>query len=620
MADKKSEKKTPVKSAPASAQKTLADVPEILEKNAPSAKEAKAAKEDAKSIPAASQKTLSEVPEMKEMSAAAAAKKEPVHADRIFQKFQEHSVAEFFKKNRQMLGFSGKTRSLTTIVHEYVCNSLDACEEAGILPDITIEIRELSEEHYSVKSIDNGPGIPKKHIGKALGMMLAGTKFNRYCQQRGQQGIGATGVTMFAQLTTGKPIHFKTGTGKGQIYTGELSIDVRSNNPLITNDIEFSGEFRGLEVEAEFAEVKYDKSSYGVSEYLKRTALANPHAQITFIAPDAESVTFQRSVMEVPKKPQEVLPHPLGIQTGDLVEFAHHSDQRKITSFLQAAFTRVSPAKIDELRLLVGVDLDKNPQEMTWPEAEELVKAFQKVKWISPATDSIIPIGKAQIEASLKNILEPEFFAVTERKPKLYRGGIPFVVEAAIAYGGGSGKRIGDGVQGDIVRYANRAPLLFDAGGCGITEAVKSIEWRRYDMKNFDEMPVTIFVNFVSVYVPYTGAGKQAISNEEDVVIEIKNAVMEVARLAQRYIHGVFRNKDKATRRQAIMRYVTQLAKDLPELAEEGKSKQLEEKLIKLIEEKYQVDDALDEEENGTSDDKGNEKDDDEGKEEKEEE
>ena len=194
------------------------------------------------------------------MSAAAASKaKEPVNAEHIFKKFQEHSVAEFFKKNRQMLGFSGKTRSLTTIVHEYVCNSLDACEEAGILPEITIEIKELAEERYLVKSIDNGPGIPKKHLGNALGMMLAGTKFHRYCQQRGQQGIGATGVTMFSQLTTGKAIHFKTGTGKGQTYTGELSIDVRTNKPLITNDIEFSGEFRGLEIEAEFAEVKYDK-------------------------------------------------------------------------------------------------------------------------------------------------------------------------------------------------------------------------------------------------------------------------------------------------------------------------------------------------------------------------
>src|SRR5512135_1938415 len=103
----------------------------------------------------------------------------------VFDKFKEYSVAEFFKKNQQMLGFSGKTRSLTTIVHEYVTNSLDACEEAGILPEITVSIEELDKDagKYRVTNEDNGPGIPEKHLGKALGQMLAGTKFHRYAQQ-----------------------------------------------------------------------------------------------------------------------------------------------------------------------------------------------------------------------------------------------------------------------------------------------------------------------------------------------------------------------------------------------------------------------------------------------------
>ena len=108
-----------------------------------------------------------------------------------FKQFKEHSVAEFLKKNRQMLGFSGKVRSLTTIVHEFVTNSLDACEEAGILPEIFVRVESLDKDgdHYCLTIKDNGPGIPKTHLGKALGQMLAGTKFHRYIQQRGQQGI-----------------------------------------------------------------------------------------------------------------------------------------------------------------------------------------------------------------------------------------------------------------------------------------------------------------------------------------------------------------------------------------------------------------------------------------------
>ena len=71
-------------------------------------------------------------------------------ADKIFKEFREHSVAEFFKKNRQMLGYSGKIRSLTTIVHEYVTNALDACEEAGVLPEIFVRIDQLGNDYYKV--------------------------------------------------------------------------------------------------------------------------------------------------------------------------------------------------------------------------------------------------------------------------------------------------------------------------------------------------------------------------------------------------------------------------------------------------------------------------------------
>ena len=97
-------------------------------------------------------------------------------AEEIFKEFKEHSIAEFFKKNRQMLGYSGKVRSLVTVVHEYVTNNLDACEEANILPDISVMVKQIGEDKYSIAVSDNGPGIPKIYIGKALAVILAGTK------------------------------------------------------------------------------------------------------------------------------------------------------------------------------------------------------------------------------------------------------------------------------------------------------------------------------------------------------------------------------------------------------------------------------------------------------------
>ncbi|MEM4633712.1 MAG: DNA topoisomerase VI subunit B [Candidatus Anstonellaceae archaeon] len=517
----------------------------------------------------------------------------PTATEKIFLEFKEHSVAEFFKKNQQMLGFSGKTRSLTTIVHEYVTNSLDACEEAGILPDVTITIEELDKEagRYRIIAEDNGPGIPEKHLGKALGQMLAGTKFHRYAQQRGQQGIGASGCTMYAQITTGKPIKVVSRYDKKKISC-EISIDLKSNSPRIANLVKEEGDFgSGLKIEAEVADVKYDKSSFGAYEYIRRTALANPHLQITLYSPEGEKAVFPRSFDKVPEKPMEVQPHPLGITTNDLIDFAHREREFvRISSFLQERFARVSPAKIDELKqLLPDLDFSKKPSELQWDEAEKLIKAIHhpSIKWIAPATDSVKPIGKEQIEKSLRNILAPQFVVVVERSPKIFKGGIPFMVEAAIAYGGGAGKKAGEAFSSEIIRYANRAPLLFDNSGCAITEAVKSIDWKRYNIKNFDEEPISVFVNLSSVYVPYTSAGKQAISNEEEIVQEIKNAVMEAARELQRYLSGINREKERHERKKAILRYVQQLSKDLPELAGKGKPAEVEKKLVHLIETKY---------------------------------
>ena len=513
-----------------------------------------------------------------------------VNGSEIFKEFKEYSVVEFFKKNRQMLGFAGKVRSLTTIVHEYTTNSLDACEEAGILPEIAVKVEDLPDGHVKVAIQDNGPAIPPSHLGKAMGMMLAGTKFHRYMQQRGQQGIGGAGCTLFSQITTGKPTKMRSGLGDGKVYECDMKIDVKSNQPLISNPVEYMGNFRGLRIEAEFADVKYDKSEHGVYEYLKRTAMANPHAQITLIEPTGEKHVFQRASDRIPEKPVEIQPHPLGITTGDLVDIAHRTDSRKLSSFLCNTFSRMSSAKADELAKLVPiVNFDKNPKDLKWSEAEAIVNAIKTLKWIAPPTDALRPIGPDQIEKALRNILAPEFVSVSERKPKVFRGGVPFMVEAAIAYGGNAGRTNSEGMRsGDITRYANRVPLMFDGGSCAITEAVKNIDWKRYDIREFDKEPVTVFANFVSVHVPYTGTGKQAITTEEEIVDEIRYAIMKVARDMQVYLRGKIREMDKETKKKIIMRYVRELSMDLSDLAGDSTPQEIEKKLVDMVETKYE--------------------------------
>ena len=77
---------------------------------------------------------------------------------------KEISVSEFFAKNRHLLGFDNPRKALLTTVKEAVDNSLDACEEGGILPEVWIHIESVGKDKYKVGVQDNGPGIVKKQI------------------------------------------------------------------------------------------------------------------------------------------------------------------------------------------------------------------------------------------------------------------------------------------------------------------------------------------------------------------------------------------------------------------------------------------------------------------------
>lgn len=514
-------------------------------------------------------------------------------ADEIFKEFKEHSISEFFKKNRQMLGYSSASRSLVTIVHEYVTNSLDACEEAGILPSIFIKIEKQGENKFKIIVKDNGPGIPKNYIGKALAIILAGTKFHRFLQQRGQQGIGAAGCTLFSQITTGKPIFVKSSTGK-QTYSYNISINTKNNKPVIsnlietneineTNEIEGTNEAEhGLYIEANFADVKYVNGEHSVYEYLRRTALSNPHIEIKFIDPNNEEFVFLRVIQEIPLKSKVIKPHPLGLDINDILEYASYSKANKLSIFLLDTFSRVTRNKLKEI---TNIDLNRNPKRLTWSEAEELIQDFKKIKWMSPDTSSIIPIGKQQIKIALENILNPEYMYIIERKPLVFRGGIPFAVEAAITYGGNSGNKQKDVYFANILRFANRVPLLFDAGNCAITSAVKTIEWKRYGL-DLEKQPISIFVNVSSVYIPYEGVGKEAIAKQEEIIEEIRLALMEAGREIQKYIRGKEQINYEVNKYKTIRRYSKQLAKDLSSITGKDFS-EISSEINNLIEKHY---------------------------------
>lgn len=514
------------------------------------------------------------------------------HAEELFKEFREVSVTEFFRKNKAHLGYSGKLRSLTTVVHELITNSLDACEEAGILPEIQLELKQLGSEHYKFHSIDNGPGIPLKHISSVFGKMLAGTKFHRNVQLRGQQGIGVAGVTLFSQMTTGKPIRIKTSTGNGKVYDIKLLIDVSKNKADIVETNIYEQDWRGTDISGEVKGVNFNLGERGPYEYVRRTAIANPHLKITFKDPEGRNSVFENASSTVPKLPKEMKPHPKGMDVDELLNMSKRSTARGVNSFLTISFSRMSNSKVREIQSKVGFDLKKNPRKLAWAEAEELVKAIEQIDFMAPPTEGLSPMGADQIRKAVLNILKPEFEAVLTRNPSTHSGGVPFQVEVAVAYGGEAGRSMGEGVRSETMRFANRAPLLFDTGGCAITEAVNSIEWKRYGIKDFDNSPVTLFINIVSTHIPYTSAGKQSVASDPEVIKEIRFALMEVGRKFMRYHSRKRREIENAARLQTLLKYSTELASALAAMTNNDEKKIIKD-LDRIIRKKVKVEEII---------------------------
>lgn len=491
-------------------------------------------------------------------------------AAELFEEFKELTASEFFRRNKQMLGFSGKIRSLTMVFHELITNSLDASEEAGILPEIKIDLKRLDKDHYILRHTDNGPGIPEPFITKVFSTMFAGSKF-RNIQSRGQQGLGCSGCVLLSQMTTGKPAKVVSGYQEGDHLKGvemTFKMDVKKNKGLVLERKTVEVQSTGVSLELHFKDVSYSLSEQGAYEYIRRTMIANPHAKITFRDPTGHKYIFKRAADIIPPLPKEVLPHPKGVTADDLIFMAKHTDKRRFRSLLTSNLSRMSAKRVNEIEKITGIDLNKRPKDMKWEEAEEIVETFAKMDFMAPPTSGLIPIGKEQIEKGIREILNPEFVATTTRKPKTFRGGVSFIIEAGISYGGDSGRMVGDQRKAEIMRFANRVPLAFDQGSCAITEALKSVDWKRYGIRDLDNAPITVFVNIVSTNVPYLSTGKQSVAPEPDILHEVRQATMKIARNMQKYIRAKRAAKEEAMRSKVFESLVPVIIREAAVLAE----------------------------------------------------
>lgn len=498
---------------------------------------------------------------------------------------REISVSEFFAKNRHLLGFDNKRKALLTTVKEAVDNSLDACEEAGILPELHIGIEQVDEERFRVRVRDNGPGIVKQQIPNVFGKLLYGSKFHRLKMSRGQQGIGISAAGMYGLLTTGKSVKITSRIGpKKEAHYYEIQIDTRKNEPTIVVDKTVAVDWpHGTELEIELVS-SYTKGRQSVDEYLELTAIANPHATIHYQPPNGDALELPRGTDQMPPPTQTIKPHPYGIELGVLIKMLHDTKSHWLSGFLSTEFSRVSAATAEEICKVAKLNPRSHPRRIARQEAETLYKALQATKLMNPPTNCLSPIGEQQILAGLLKGVKAEFFTATTRAPAVYRGN-PFQIEAGLAYGGALGPDPSDAEEtnGDeavvrrgkvvrerreptaakLMRFANRVPLLHQLSGCCIYKSVTETDWRRYGLAQpsggLPQGPLAIFLHLASVWVPFTSEGKEAIADYDEIRKEIKLAVQDCARKLQAYLNRRKQKQYQTDRRSIFDRYIGEL-------------------------------------------------------------
>ncbi|OYT41917.1 MAG: DNA topoisomerase VI subunit B [Candidatus Aenigmarchaeota archaeon ex4484_224] len=505
--------------------------------------------------------------------------------EELGEKIREVSIAEFFEKNRHLLGYENPTKSLLTVVKELVDNSLDACFEARILPDIKVQVKPLSKTRFKVKVDDNGPGLPPKKIPIAFGKFLVGSKFYRLRQSIGTQGIGAKGAILYAQLTTGKPAKI-ISYYKNEKHVFELMIDVLKNEPhILSHKIEkIDKNKHGLSIEI-IVEGRYVEGQQSIPTYLKYIAIANPYAKIVFDGPNGK-VVFERKTKKLPPLPKEIKPHPYGVELGKLKRMLKMSKAKNLLSFLSSEFSRVSRNTALKICKLAKVDCNKKPNQVSHEEAEKLHKAMQMVKLLSPPTNCLSPLNEQMLIDSLKNEFpKAEFITAIIRKPTVYRG-YPFQVQVALAYGEELGME-----KALLLRFANHTPLLYNMRECAITKAAQEVNWRNYGLSQSEgslpNSPLIILVDFISVWIPYTSEGKEAIANYPEIVKEIKLALQDAGRKLATFVRKKKRMKERILRKQIFERYIPEVAKSLSKLIKKSESL-IYRSLEKIVKEKLE--------------------------------
>lgn len=483
-------------------------------------------------------------------------------ARELAREMKEISFSQFIAANPHLVGFESSLKMIPMSIHELLTNSLDACESAGILPEIRIDLKNLDEKgrlkRYRLTVRDNGPGIMPKNVPMVFGKLLYGSKFGVRRQSRGQQGIGVSAVVLISQIKTGEHTIVKSSTGGRTTNVYELSVDVSHNRAEIhSTNTEKAGGWTGVEVSV----ILEAQHTSRIMEYLELTAAINPHLTLHYDGiSENDRLEVERKTDVMPVQPVETKPHPLGVDFDMLSRMFQHSKYSRLYDFLKSEFDRMRPenarAVIDRLKQSIRVD--KPIRELTRDEIMAVVDAIRDFEYQPPSSECLSPVGEDILTKGVVSRLQPKFIEAVTRKPTAMRGQ-PFLVEVIIAYGcevdfGGTGEADIDPVTGVYVhRFVNRVPLLFSESSDVILKATRDAGLSRYEI--LPETKSHLFVHVAGVNIPYTSESKEAIKFVDEYHEEIRLAIQECGRKISKHIRQIKKHEEELVKgkRKAII-------------------------------------------------------------------
>ena len=351
---------------------------------------------------------------------------------------------------------------------------------------------------------------------------------------------------MYSQLTTGDPTHVESKIAKeATAVSVDIGLDTRRNKAIKSNQdrIDWGEKAHGLKVKTKM-KAKYQRGRQSVWQYLRMTSIVNPHADILFIDPDGEKHHWQRVTERLPGRVEAIKPHPNGIELGQLQRLCSESSESRMTTFLRRTFSGVSGRAAKELCEVSELEEKLKPKSLNPQQVRALLEGFQgerllqgkPVKLLNPPTSCLSPIEELLIKKGLSKTIDSKFVTTMTRAPSVTQGN-PFQVEVGLIFG--------DGMAADkpveILRFANRVPLMYQQGGCLLTKAIESVDWRQYGLdqaggRGVPKGPAAILVHLASTNVQFTSEAKEALSDNETVMEEARKAMLEMGRGLRKHL------------------------------------------------------------------------------------